>query len=229
MNVLGMRGLQSTGLLPVKKAFVNFNLKGLVPPKIGTNLKNLKTDPKAPGANPTINTMMQFFVPLPIKPLYCPRLSCQVYDQIFAGFSQPIIGNFTIPIGELIHELAAERKAELNALKTMVATMAKIGKGEERASLLAKSMRSMVAEQMAKDGASEEALKAVRMTPDAKNKIVAAFDSRRAARVQGQAGAPAQITEEVSVNADVGADSQPLLSGDADDELQMKDRLIEKQ
>ena len=51
----------------------------------------------------------------------------------------------------------------------------------------------------------------------------------RAARVQGQAGAPAQITEEVSVNADVGADSQPLLSGDADDELQMKDRLIEKQ
>jgi len=58
MNILGMRGLQSTGLLPVKKAFVNFNLKGLVPPKIGTNLKNLKTDAKAPGANPTINTLM---------------------------------------------------------------------------------------------------------------------------------------------------------------------------
>lgn len=176
MNVLGMRGLQSTGLLPVKKAFVNFNLKGLVPPKIGTNLKNLKTDPKAPGANPTINTMMQFFVPLPIEPLYCPRLSCQVYDQIFAGFSQPIIGNFTIPIGDLIHELAAERKAEISALRNMVKVMNKIGKGEERASLLAKSMRSMVADQMAKDGASEEALKAVRMTPDAKNKIVAAFD-----------------------------------------------------
>ena len=60
MNVLGMRGLQSTGLLPVKKAFVKFNLKGLVPPTIGTNLKNLKTDAKAPGANPTINTLMQF-------------------------------------------------------------------------------------------------------------------------------------------------------------------------
>ena len=76
MNVLGMRGLQSPGLLPVKKAFVNFNLKGLVPPTIGTNLKNLKTDPKNPGANPTINTLMKFLVPLPIDPLYCPRLSC---------------------------------------------------------------------------------------------------------------------------------------------------------
>ena len=87
MNVLGLRGLQSPGLLPVKKAFVNFNLKGLVPPTIGTNLKNLKTDPKNPGPNPTINTLMQFFVPLPIDPLYCPRLSCQVYDTVFAGFS----------------------------------------------------------------------------------------------------------------------------------------------
>lgn len=76
MNVLGMRGLQSPGILPVKKAFINFNLKGLVPPTIGTNLKNLKTDPKAPGANPTLNTLMKFFVPLPWEPLYCPRLSC---------------------------------------------------------------------------------------------------------------------------------------------------------
>lgn len=76
MNVLGMRGLQSPGILPVKKAFVNFNLKGLVPPKLGTNLKNLKTDPKNPGPDPTINTLMMFTVPLPTDPLYCPRLSC---------------------------------------------------------------------------------------------------------------------------------------------------------
>ena len=38
MNILGMRGLQSPGILPVKKAFVKFNLKGLVPPSIGTDL-----------------------------------------------------------------------------------------------------------------------------------------------------------------------------------------------
>ena len=106
----------------------------------------------------------------------------------------------------------------------MVKTMDKIGKGEERASLLAKSMRSMVAAQMQKDGASDEAMAAVRMTPDAKKKIVEAFDQRRA----GRAGGPSQITEEVSVNADTGADSQPLLQGDHDEELGMKDRLQEK-
>jgi len=145
MNVLGMRGLQSTGLLPVKKAFINFNLKGLVPPSIGTNLKNLKTDAKAPGPNPTINTLMKFQVPLPIDPLYCPRLSCQVYDQVFGGFSQPMIGTFTIPIGELIHELANERKTEIGALRVMVKTLHNVAIGEERASMLAKSMRGMIA------------------------------------------------------------------------------------
>ena len=120
MNVLGMRALQSPGILPVKKAFVKFNLKGLVPPTIGTNLANLKTEPNAPGPNPTISTLMKFLVPLPIDPLYCPRLSCQVYDCIFTGFSQPIIGNFTIPIGELMHDLKRERDEETAALEKMV-------------------------------------------------------------------------------------------------------------
>ena len=32
INVLGLRDLQSVGYLPVKKAFVTFNLKSLVPP-----------------------------------------------------------------------------------------------------------------------------------------------------------------------------------------------------
>ena len=194
MNVLGMRGLQSPGILPVKKAFVNFNLKGLVPPTIGTNLKNLRTDPKAPGANPTINTLMKFFVPLPIDPRYCPRLSCQVYDTIFAGWSQPIIGNFTMPIGDLIHELKAERDAEIKALRTMVKTLDKVAAGEERASLLAKSMRSMVADQMKADGADDSELAAVRMSPAVKAKLVNEFAAR-----QGRGG-PAAIEEEVSLN-----------------------------
>jgi len=148
MNILGMRGLQSPGLLPVKKAFVNFNLKGLVPPKIGTNLKNLKTVAKAPGANPTINTLMRFEVPLPTEELFCPRLSCQVYDTVFAGFSQPIIGNFTIPIGELMLSLKQERTSEIKALRTVVETLGKVARGEARDSMLAKSMRSMVAAEM---------------------------------------------------------------------------------
>ena len=112
INVLGLRNLQSPGLLPVKKAFVNFNCKSLVAPKLGTNLTNIRTEPKFPGENPTLNTSLSFSVPLPIETLFCPRLACTVYDTIFAGFSQPIIGNFVIPIGELMHELIEERRRE---------------------------------------------------------------------------------------------------------------------
>lgn len=38
MNILGLRGLMSPGILPVKKAFLNFNIKSMVPPQIGDSL-----------------------------------------------------------------------------------------------------------------------------------------------------------------------------------------------
>jgi len=120
INVLGLRTLQSPGILPVKKAFINFNLKSLVPPSMGAKLPNLKTEPKAHGPDPTINTLMTFSVPLPIDTLFCPRLSCQVYDNIFAGFSQPMIGQFTIPVGDLYIELRDERNRETRALEKVI-------------------------------------------------------------------------------------------------------------
>lgn len=43
INILGLRDLQSVGILPVKKAFVVFNLKSLVPPDDGVALENIKT------------------------------------------------------------------------------------------------------------------------------------------------------------------------------------------
>jgi hypothetical protein len=83
-------------------------------------LPNLKTEPKAPGPDPTINTLMTFSVPLPVDTLFCPRLSCQVYDNVFAGFSQPMIGQFTIPVGDLYIELRDERDRETRALEKVV-------------------------------------------------------------------------------------------------------------
>ena len=53
-----------------------------------------------------------------------------------------------MPIGDLIHELKAERTSEIKALRIMVETLDKVARGEERASLLARSMRGMVANQM---------------------------------------------------------------------------------
>ena len=179
MNVLGMRGLQSPGILPVKKAFVKFNLKGLVPPTIGTNLANLKTEPTAPGPNPTISTLMKFQVPLPIDPLYCPRLSCQVYDCIYTGFSQPIIGNFTIPIGDLMHSLKAERDTETAQLERMVEALEKIAKGEERASFFQKNLLGKIEEEMKSQGADEKDLESVRSSQKQKKKMLESYAKER--------------------------------------------------
>lgn len=130
MNILGMRKLASPGLLPVKKAFVKFNVKSLVPPN-GPSLKNIETTPSQAGPNPTLNTTMKFFIPLPTDPLYCPRLTCTVYDNIFTGWNQPVIGVFTLPIGELMHSLAAERKEETEALQYILDELEKICSSDE--------------------------------------------------------------------------------------------------
>jgi hypothetical protein len=72
-------------VLPVKKAFITFDLKSLFPPEIGRNLNELKTEPKMPGSDPTLNTLIEFNAPLPAKKLFCPRLSCAVFDHIIQG------------------------------------------------------------------------------------------------------------------------------------------------
>ena len=43
INILGLRDLQSVGILPVKKAFIVFNLKSLVPPDCASAIENVKT------------------------------------------------------------------------------------------------------------------------------------------------------------------------------------------
>lgn len=116
INVLGLRSLVSTGLVPVKKAFIQFNIASLIPPQWGGAVENIKTLPGAPGPNPTLNTLIDFKVPLPLKRLFSPVLSCQVFDQLFHGFSQPQIGTFMIPVGSLMHNLLAKRVADQDAL-----------------------------------------------------------------------------------------------------------------
>jgi len=118
------------GLLPVKKAFINFNLKSLVAPDDGAAIENIRTQPGPAGANPTINTLIKFSLLLPTDPLYCPRLACAVYDYMFKGFSQPLIGTFTVPIGNLVHRLVKERDEETAAIEYINSELEKILKGE---------------------------------------------------------------------------------------------------
>ena len=99
LNVLGLRGLVSPGLLPVKKAYIDFLLKSMVPPMAASALSSISTNPGPSGSDPTINSVISFSVPMPINSLYAPSLSCRVYDKVFKGFSGQLIGTFTIPIG----------------------------------------------------------------------------------------------------------------------------------
>lgn len=103
-----------------------FNLKSLVSPDEGSTLQNIQTQPGAAGANPTINTLIKFLLPLPSESLFCPRLACTVYDYIFKGFSQPMIGTFVIPIGDLIFKLKDERERETAAIDYILQELDKI-------------------------------------------------------------------------------------------------------
>jgi len=44
---------------------------------------------------------------------------CTAYDYIFKGFNQPMIGVFSIPIGELMMALKAERKEETEIMEVL--------------------------------------------------------------------------------------------------------------
>lgn len=85
INVLGLRNLESFGLLPVKKPFIKFNMRSLLPPEKAQAVTNIKTQPSATGPNPNLNTVISFNIDLPVNPLFCPKLQCDVYDYVFKG------------------------------------------------------------------------------------------------------------------------------------------------
>ena len=88
--------------LPINKAFVQFDLSSMQAE--GVHLRNVQTEPMDPGPNPTINALVQFTCKMPIDPLFAPSLQCSVYDYLFLGLSKPLIGTFTIPLGEIFHK-----------------------------------------------------------------------------------------------------------------------------
>ena len=103
--VLGLRSLVSTGLLPVRKAFVKFNLKSVLPLSMAKAVENVQTLPKEGGSNPNINTVIQFEIKIPDNPLFCPSMSCDAFDHLyFDGMAQPHIGTFTLKLGKIIED-----------------------------------------------------------------------------------------------------------------------------
>ena len=120
LNVLGLRGLVSPGLLPVKKAYIDFLLKSMVPPVAASALSSVQTVPGPTGPDPTINSVISFSVPMPVNPLFAPSMSCRVYDKVFKGMSGQLIGVFTIPIGDIMQSQAKEYEENLAALDHII-------------------------------------------------------------------------------------------------------------
>lgn len=109
INVLGLRQLESFGILPIQKAFVRFNMQSILPPEKAQVIRLVETPPRDPGSNPNINTTINFTAELPISALYCPKLSCEVFDNVCRGLKQPKIGTFTIDIGPIQHKTLQAR------------------------------------------------------------------------------------------------------------------------
>lgn len=100
INILGLRELASIGLIPVRKPFIKFNLKSMLPREDASAVINQVTE-YGNGANPNFNTIITFSANLPVKESYCQQLTCNVYDFCFAGLNQPLIGQFGIDIGKI--------------------------------------------------------------------------------------------------------------------------------
>lgn len=62
MKIIGLRGLKSIGLLPVKRAFVRFDLGSVVRKADISHLtekKYIRTEPLNPGPDPNILTVIK--------------------------------------------------------------------------------------------------------------------------------------------------------------------------
>ena len=80
----------------------------------------MKTEANVSGPNPNINATLTFTLNLPVEDIYCPSLSCDVYDYIYRGWQQPLIGSFTLPIGDCKSKDEKRMKETLDACDMII-------------------------------------------------------------------------------------------------------------
>lgn len=110
INAVGLRELEPLGIIPVKKAYVSFDLSSLRMPlheskasssdysKCGVGV--IKTDPTEAGSNPTMNALINFKLFLPINEIYIPDLQSVVSDLMLGGLINENLGIFILNIKE---------------------------------------------------------------------------------------------------------------------------------
>jgi len=74
-----------------------------------------------------MRTTLQFEVKMPGDPTFCPRMTCDAYDQLFfSGMSQPHIGTFTLKLGDVILEMMESDQEKKQNLEYILDILRKI-------------------------------------------------------------------------------------------------------
>ena len=69
------------------------------------SLKNITTLPKDCGSSPTINSVVKFDLNLPKEEIFMPELQCEIYDHLFSGFINTLLGVFLLNVRAFYHKL----------------------------------------------------------------------------------------------------------------------------
>ena len=118
INILGLRDIKPLAMLPIKKAYIKFEMNSLnVSGEKDDTLPAKTTQPKDKGSNPTINSALKFDLNLPESDIFMPQLQCEVYDYIFSGMINPILGLFLLNIKELITETTKQIDEDLKTIR----------------------------------------------------------------------------------------------------------------
>jgi len=105
ISILGLRCLKSNGILNIQKPFIKFDVNGLrsQTSKLKEN-KIIIVNSLEGGSDPNFSAILKFQVELPKNHLLCPSLTCVVFDTIWEGVIQPVLGSFAIDLGAIIEE-----------------------------------------------------------------------------------------------------------------------------
>ena len=67
--------------------------------------------------------MITFNIRLPKDELFCPVLACDVYDHIFKGACQPLLGTFNINIGDIKSKYVEQQQEDLRICDQLIADL----------------------------------------------------------------------------------------------------------
>ena len=118
INILGLRDIKPLAMLPIKKAYIKFDMNSLnISGDANDSLPAKITQPKDKGSNPTINSALKFDLNLPEDEIFMPQLQCEVFDYIFSGMLNPTLGLFLLNIKRIIDQTNKQVEEDMKVIR----------------------------------------------------------------------------------------------------------------